>query len=92
MAQLWLTLVSFQAITMFTILVTKAGGSGSGGAEDVEATVRSLLGVMTTAEKARQLVIEDGFGCCVTNGDFDPKLTADYLQGLGAGILDSMGR
>lgn len=58
----------------------------------VETAVAKLLSGMTVEEKARQLVIEDAIGCCVTNGYFNASKAAAFFGTVGAGVLDSAGR
>ena len=53
--------------------------------------ITALLAKMTVAEKARQLVIQDGTQI-VTNGEFDENKASSWLKTVGAGVLDSLGR
>ena len=79
--------------TMLAVLSASFLVARSAAAEDttLQAEVNSLLARMTTAEKARQLVIQDG-GSLLSNGVFDPAAASSYLAGVGAGVLDSVGR
>lgn len=57
----------------------------------VETRIADIIGNMTVAEKARQLMIWDGTSL-MTNGDLDPEKAAAFLGTLGAGVFDSLGR
>jgi hypothetical protein len=59
---------------------------------EVESAVTSLIKVMSVEEKARQLVIEDAIGCCVSNGYFNQSKADAFFGALGGGVLDSAGR
>eukprot|EP01051_Picozoa_sp_SAG22_P009277 SAG22_NODE_764_length_7397_cov_6.955604_1_plen_122_part_00 len=75
-------------------LLLAAGGAATASALServVQATVSELLGAMSNAQKARQLMIQD-VGVFLTNGNFDAAKAAAYLGAVGAGKIDSYGR
>ena len=53
--------------------------------------IARLLANMTTAEKARQLVIYDGT-TLLTDGLWDEAKAAAYFKQLGGGVIDTLGR
>ena len=59
--------------------------------DEINARVAAIIGNMTVAEKARQLMIWDGTNL-MTDGDLDPVKAAAFLGNLGAGVFDSLGR
>lgn len=58
---------------------------------DIESRVAEIVSNMTTAEKARQLMIWDGTSL-MTGGELDPVKAAAFLGTVGAGVIDSLGR
>ena len=56
--------------------------------DELPPSIRALLAKMTTAEKARQLVLDDAITVATYDGAFNETLAAAYLGGLGAGVLN----
>jgi beta-glucosidase len=73
------------------LLAAGAGGASALSERAVQASVRELVGAMSNAQKARQLMIQD-VGVFLTNGDFDAAKAKAYLGTVGAGKIDSYGR
>ena len=83
--------VAAAAAALLLALHAAAASAPSPSPSPTDVRVARLLANMSVAEKARQLMIWDGTSM-LTDGIFDEKKAAEFLKGLGAGVLDSLGR